>query len=109
MASSTLAVLEKLTAEWAGQIEFLEESDVEFFQAIELRLVSRIRFLANEPVAESLLRAANRHHVYVADQPVSEVGAIELLRYVMEQSISFDYHRYGNLGSRSNEKRAETL
>jgi len=32
-----------------------------------------------------------------------------LLWYVVEQSISFDYHRYGNLGPRSTEKRAETL
>jgi RHH-type proline utilization regulon transcriptional repressor/proline dehydrogenase/delta 1-pyrroline-5-carboxylate dehydrogenase len=32
-----------------------------------------------------------------------------LLWYVREQSVSFDYHRYGNLGVRSGEARAEPL
>ncbi|MDB6004783.1 MAG: Proline dehydrogenase, partial [Prosthecobacter sp.] len=31
---------------------------------------------------------------------------VELLWYVQEQSVSFDYHRYGNLGTRTGEDRA---
>jgi RHH-type proline utilization regulon transcriptional repressor/proline dehydrogenase/delta 1-pyrroline-5-carboxylate dehydrogenase len=31
------------------------------------------------------------------------------LWYVREQSISTDYHRYGNLGMRADEVRAEVL
>ena len=31
--------------------------------------------------------------------------AREILRYMNEQSISHDYHRYGNLGRRSDESR----
>ena len=34
-------------------------------------------------------------------------GRVELLWYVQEQSVSFDYHRYGNLGVRAGEPRAE--
>jgi len=33
-------------------------------------------------------------------------GRLELLWYVREQSISRDYHRYGNLGRRATEARA---
>ncbi len=106
---STVAALEKLTYEWAGRIEFLEESDEELIQSIENGQVARLRFAAASRVPESVRRSANRHQVFVADQRVSMLGRIELLWYVMEQSISFDYHRYGNLGPRSSEKRADTL
>ena len=37
--------------------------------------------------------------------PVLAAGRIELLWYLREQSISWDYHRYGNLGERANERR----
>ena len=30
---------------------------------------------------------------------------LELLCYTEEQSLFIDYHRYGNLGARANEKR----
>ena len=106
---ATIAVLEKLTSEWAGRIEFLEETDEELIQAIQTGQVARLRFANSESVPEEVLRSANSHQVYVADQPVSLVGRIELLRYMMEQSISFDYHRYGNLGPRSIERRADVL
>ena len=36
-------------------------------------------------------------------------GRIELLWYVREQSVSTSYHRYGNLGQRADEERAEPL
>ncbi len=106
---STIAALEKLTYEWAGRIEFLEESDDELIHSIENGQVARLRYAATTRVPESVRRVANRHHVFIADQRVSMHGRIELLWYVMEQSISFDYHRYGNLGPRSSEKRADTL
>ena len=106
---ATIAALEKLTYEWAGRIEFLEESDQELIHSIESGQVVRLRYAAASRVPETVRRSANRHQVFIADQRVSMLGRIELLWYVMEQSISFDYHRYGNLGPRSSEKRAETL
>ena len=105
----TVAALEKLTYEWAGRIEFLEESDQELIYSIEHGQVARLRYASPTRVPESVRRIANRKQVFIADQKVSMLGRIELLWYVMEQSISFDYHRYGNLGPRSGEKRADTL
>jgi RHH-type proline utilization regulon transcriptional repressor/proline dehydrogenase/delta 1-pyrroline-5-carboxylate dehydrogenase len=43
----------------------------------------------------------------IADWPVLQHGRIELLWYVREQSLCVDYHRYGNLGIRTAEQRAE--
>ena len=48
--------------------------------------------------------AAARGH-WIADVPVVGAGRLELLWYLREQSISYDYHRYGNLGRRSAEIR----
>ena len=106
---TTIASLEKLTYEWAGRLAFLEERDEELIHAIESGQVVRLRYAAASRVPEAVRRSANRNQVFIADERVSMLGRIELLWYVMEQSISFDYHRYGNLGPRSSEKRAETL
>ena len=38
--------------------------------------------------------------VFVDDRPLLAEPSIELLRYVEEQSVSINYHRYGNLSSR---------
>lgn len=47
--------------------------------------------------------------VYIADHPVLVHGRIELMWYVVEQSICNNYHRYGNLGTRMNEVRLEPI
>jgi RHH-type proline utilization regulon transcriptional repressor/proline dehydrogenase/delta 1-pyrroline-5-carboxylate dehydrogenase len=41
--------------------------------------------------------------------PVVAEGRLECLWYLHEQSLSVDYHRYGNLGRRTGEPRAEVL
>jgi RHH-type proline utilization regulon transcriptional repressor/proline dehydrogenase/delta 1-pyrroline-5-carboxylate dehydrogenase len=56
-----------------------------------------------------VLLAAAESFVTVIATPVSAEGRRELLWYVHEQSISTDYHRYGNLGVRANEPRAAVL
>ena len=43
--------------------------------------------------------------IYLARAPVLAQGRVELLWYLREQSISIDYHRYGNLGIREGEER----
>jgi RHH-type proline utilization regulon transcriptional repressor/proline dehydrogenase/delta 1-pyrroline-5-carboxylate dehydrogenase len=54
-----------------------------------------------------VLRAGNAANGCVVSVPVSAEGRLELLWYLREQSISTDYHRYGNLGMRADEPRAE--
>ncbi|SVB48250.1 uncharacterized protein METZ01_LOCUS201104, partial [marine metagenome] len=65
----------------------------------------RLRYATPERVPESIRHAAHKKCIYVADTPVLSEGRLELLWYVEEQSLSNDYHRYGNLGPRFEEKR----
>lgn len=46
---------------------------------------------------------------FIADAPVQVQGRVELLWYLREQTVSHSYHRYGNLGARAREPRAEPL
>jgi RHH-type proline utilization regulon transcriptional repressor/proline dehydrogenase/delta 1-pyrroline-5-carboxylate dehydrogenase len=56
-------------------------------------------------VPERVRRAAADVSAVIADEPVLAEGRVELLWYLREQSISWDYHRYGNLGVRTAEER----
>ena len=84
----------------------IEESAEELAAAITQRETDRVRYAAATRVPESVRRAAAETQTFIADAPVLAEGRVELLWYVQEQSVCFDYHRYGNLGARSVEVRA---
>ena len=79
------------------------ESDDELAEAVRLGRIERLRFAASARVPISVRIAAAENGKCICDAPVVPNGRVELLWYVLEQSISDDYHRYGNLGSRSGE------
>ena len=105
--SAAVRRLETLTEAWAGAIEFVEETDTQLAQAIGEGQVDRVRYAAPERASLEVLQAGNAANGCVVSVPVSAEGRLELLWYVREQSISTDYHRYGNLGTRADELRAE--
>ena len=76
---------------------------MELAEAIRQGQTERVRYADPSRVAHSIRAAANEQAMYIAEQPVLMHGRIELLWYVEEQSISMDYHRYGNLGARASE------
>lgn len=83
------------------------EVKVEAAAALGARLAAggfeRIRVVgALEP---ELRAAAHAAGVYCEARPVLRTSRIELLRYLVEQAISVDYHRFGNLGAREDEER----
>jgi RHH-type transcriptional regulator, proline utilization regulon repressor / proline dehydrogenase / delta 1-pyrroline-5-carboxylate dehydrogenase len=102
-----LDLLDDLTDSWAGQIEFVEEEEVELEEIVRSGETQRIRFASPDRVPEGLRRAAAEVGLYLADAPVLLQGRVELLWYVEEQSVSINYHRYGNLGDRQHELRRE--
>ena len=104
--SKTLQRLHDTTEDWAAAIEFIEESDVDLAAAITQHECDRVRYAAATRVPENVRRAAAETQIFIADAPVLGEGRVELLWYVQEQSVSFDYHRYGNLGARAGEPRA---
>ena len=102
--------LDAITDSWAAAIEFVEESDetlAAHISTLPAHAAERLRFAAPDRVPISLRATAAASGVYLADEPVLAEGRIELLWYLKEQSLSHDYHRYGNLGARSVETRHE--
>jgi RHH-type proline utilization regulon transcriptional repressor/proline dehydrogenase/delta 1-pyrroline-5-carboxylate dehydrogenase len=94
--------------EWAharaAGIELVEESDAAVAGRVA-RSDVRVRYGGRDRVPAEVRRAAAAAGQWIADVPVVAAGRIELLWYLREQSISFDYHRYGNLGRRAGEVR----
>ena len=99
--SDSIQELQTTTEGWAAGIEFIEETDEQLGDAIGQLAVDRLRYAASDRVPRIVRQAANQHQVYVADTPVLSEGRIELIWYVREKSLSFDFHRYGNLGARA--------
>ncbi len=94
-------LLDVLTDSWAGAIEFVEQSDIELAQLLREGQIGRLRYASPDRVPFELRTAAAASGEYIADEPVSRHGRVELLRYFHEQSLTHVYHRYGNLGARS--------
>jgi RHH-type proline utilization regulon transcriptional repressor/proline dehydrogenase/delta 1-pyrroline-5-carboxylate dehydrogenase len=107
--SPVLDRLEEITASWAGSIEFVEESDDALADVVRLQHTDRLRYAAPERVPQSIREAVIEHSIHIADTPVLMHGRVELLWYFREQSVCVDYHRYGNLGARTDEERTEPL
>ena len=101
------ALLEDLTEPWAGAIEFVEESEAMLAEVVRTAQTDRVRYAAPDRVPPEIFAAAQESGLFLARAPVLAEGRIELLWYLREQSISCDYHRYGNLGERGEEQRAE--
>ena len=104
-----VTLLEELTEAWAGAIEFVEETDEQLVQGISDRQIDRVRYAHPARVLLPVLQAATEAGVSIVRTPVSAEGRLELLWYLREQSISIDYHRYGNLGPRGSQPRATVL
>jgi RHH-type proline utilization regulon transcriptional repressor/proline dehydrogenase/delta 1-pyrroline-5-carboxylate dehydrogenase len=109
LSSPAVKLLDELTETWAGDIEFVEESDADLAKAIVARQTDRVRYAAPDRASLEVLKAANLAGAIAVCTPVSAEGRLELLWYLHEQSISTDYHRYGNLGIRADEPRAEVM
>lgn len=62
----------------------------------EVALYSRIRCCSADIPLE-LYRAAAAYNKYIAVAPVLLSGRFELLHYLKEQSIAYEYHRYGSI------------
>ncbi|MDB6069106.1 MAG: putA [Verrucomicrobiales bacterium] len=104
--SAEMDRLVEATESWAADIEFIVETDAELAELLQKQGTDRVRYAAPERAPEVVRRAAALSQIHLADPPVLRHGRVELLWYLQEQSLSFDYHRYGNLGPRAGETRA---
>ena len=99
--------LDEMTHDWGAAIEFVEEDDQQLANAVKEGGTQRLRYADPDRVPTIVRKAAAETGLFVADEPVLGHGRIELLWYLEEQSISDNYHRYGNLGDRTDEQRSE--
>jgi RHH-type proline utilization regulon transcriptional repressor/proline dehydrogenase/delta 1-pyrroline-5-carboxylate dehydrogenase len=102
-------LIEEATESWAADIEVVEENDDQLTRAIREGQCDRVRYAGPTRPPTQVLAAGAESGVAVIRVPVSAEGRLELLWYLIEQSLSIDYHRYGNLGVRSSETRAEVI
>ncbi|MDR0796160.1 MAG: hypothetical protein LBE79_08955 [Tannerella sp.] len=72
----------------------LEESIDQFIDSIGKW--ERIRVLSGD-IDKRVFEKAAEHNIYVAFAKILNEGRLELLNYVKEQSICFEYHRYGSI------------
>ncbi|MFG0290590.1 MAG: bifunctional proline dehydrogenase/L-glutamate gamma-semialdehyde dehydrogenase [Rhodopirellula sp. JB044] len=87
-------------ADWLpGLVEPLEETTDELTKRINAGRVKRLRSITPLDVGP-IRTACAANFVSIIDEPVLADGRVECLRYINEQSLSYDYHRYGNLGRR---------
>jgi len=93
--------LEAMADEHPGLIHTIEESDSDLTQRIRDGDVGRLRLLDKIEPTSPIAIAAAQQFVTIIAEPVVADGRIECLRYLDEQSISHNYHRYGNLGRRA--------
>jgi RHH-type proline utilization regulon transcriptional repressor/proline dehydrogenase/delta 1-pyrroline-5-carboxylate dehydrogenase len=78
--------------------KLLTESDHEL--SVRLSEIERVRYAHHDRVPEVMHKAAAKLGKHISrNVPLAE-GRIEMLRYLREQSLSADYHRYGNLAER---------
>jgi RHH-type proline utilization regulon transcriptional repressor/proline dehydrogenase/delta 1-pyrroline-5-carboxylate dehydrogenase len=93
----TISITGPGAEDWRDFAQVVPEPNVEKFD--------RLRYATPSRVPEAIRRVANEACLYIADTPILAEGRLELLWYVEEQSLSNDYHRYGNLGPRADEQR----
>ncbi|MFA6448795.1 MAG: proline dehydrogenase family protein [bacterium] len=97
----TIDIAKELAGELGGKISFAKSSDGEVAKMIFDNAVDRIRYAAPDRVPILIASAAAETGLFIARAPVCMDGRVEALWHLLEQSISANYHRYGNLGDRS--------
>jgi len=90
---------------WVRALGAVVESAATAEETFARAAIERLRVVG--AVEPPLAYACHARGVHVASAPVVSVGRIELLNYLKEQTISYDYHRFGNLGVREGEVRAQ--
>ncbi len=107
--AETKSLLESPADYVPGLLDPVEETAAQLVDRIRAGDVNRLRLLPGSSNQHELLIACGEMFVTSISEPVLFDGRVECLRYMDEQSISNNYHRYGNLGRRVLEPRREVM
>ena len=95
----TMFLYSKKGQRFLGDMPIIRQSDEDLIDTISG--IHRIRYASPDRVPDKIFQAAAATGFFISRSKVSMEGRIELLQYLQEQSICFNYHRYGNLGERA--------
>jgi len=93
VGNPNLGVIRKAAGALTG-IKIAIQDESGFIEDMEL--YDRIRLVSPE-ASDSLYEKAAKLGKYIADRKPLIEGRVELLHYLKEQSISYEYHRYGSI------------
>lgn len=96
-ACKTINIPLTILFEKEPQFEIEQSFIVKPFDRVALSPNIRYRCISKETLPISLLLQAHKLAIHFYEGRPSSSGRFELLNYLQEQSISHDYHRYGNL------------
>lgn len=88
-------------------LKLINESEESLLHKVESGIIKRLRLIEKTP--EHYYIKASISGCYIIDCPVLANGRCELLHYLREVTISYDYHRNGNLGIREGELRKQII
>ncbi|MGA8165484.1 MAG: proline dehydrogenase family protein [Waddliaceae bacterium] len=104
-ASGKKEALAPIKGKWvkfAPKVELKEETEEQLIERLREGDLQRVRLLSSPLLPLKHCLAEHVRHAIIA--PVLANGRVELLHYLREVSVSIDYHRYGNLGTREGEE-----
>ncbi|MEM6778266.1 MAG: bifunctional proline dehydrogenase/L-glutamate gamma-semialdehyde dehydrogenase [Planctomycetota bacterium] len=98
LSAQTRELFESLADAIPSMIDPVVQTDGDLMASLTEMPIARLRCFA--PLPKPVAEVCGRQFISVVAEPVVTQGRIECLRYLNEQSVSHDYHRYGNLGRR---------
>ncbi|MEI6242710.1 MAG: proline dehydrogenase family protein [Chlamydiota bacterium] len=93
--------------EIASLVQVVEENEQCFLDRLPQGNISFLRLVSSPSL--SLLQRATLSNCTILDAPILANGRYELLNYLEEVSLTYDYHRHGSLGIREAELRKTPL
>lgn len=89
-----LSLLDEILKKENLNISLVIESENEFINRLDQ--FERIR-MSTAQYSDALYHAVAKRGLYIAHHKPLVEGRVELLNYVKEQSVSYEYHRYGSV------------
>jgi RHH-type proline utilization regulon transcriptional repressor/proline dehydrogenase/delta 1-pyrroline-5-carboxylate dehydrogenase len=84
----------KQLAEKDGNLSVVAQDEASFIN--DMAQYERIRIYSPD-ISDALYQKAAKLGKYIATAPPLREGRVEMLHYLKEQSITFEYHRYGSI------------
>ena len=95
VSSDKIPPLNQIPEKIHNQFTYHIESESQFIKRINQ--FDRIRFCHADTITHEIHTITAKNNTYIEARPVSKIAKIELMRYMIEQTISHQTHRYGNI------------